>query len=290
MQKFELLTAKNIPELLGILKKATENSKLLAGGTDLIVKLNEGKLNPDLIIDISGVSEMKYITEDDENLLIGSLTTFTELEENHLVKKYTNCLAEAAADVGSRQIRNRGTIGGNIGNSSPAGDSLPVLIALEAKVVLIDSGGSIIELPIENILVGPNKTSLNPNQAIIGVKIPKKDESWISTYSRIGSRTAVTIAKMSIAINVSYNNETKVIEESIIGLGAVGKTAFRATRIEKFIANKKVNRELVGQFAEEMSIEIENAIPGRYSLPYKREAIKSVAYQAFGNLFEAEIS
>ncbi len=77
MEKFELLTPKNIPELLEALKSTTDNTKILAGGTDLVVNLNEGKVNPDLIIDISGINEMKYIKEDDENLLIGALTTFT---------------------------------------------------------------------------------------------------------------------------------------------------------------------------------------------------------------------
>ena len=289
MERFELLTPKNIPELLEALKSVTENTKILAGGTDLVVYLNQGKINPDLIIDISGINEMKYIKEDDENLLIGSLTTFTELEEDQLINKYAKCLAEAAQDLGSKQIRNRGTIGGNIGNAAPAGDCLPALMVLEGKVLIIDSEGKTEELPIEDILVGPNKTSLNCDQAIIGIKIPKQEESWMSTFTKLGSRTAVTIAKLSIAMNVNYNDETNVIDEARMGLGAAGKTAFRVIRIEEFLKNKKVNRELVEQFAEEMSVEIENAIARRDSMPYKREAIKGVAYEAFENLFKAAI-
>ncbi|MDR7871503.1 MAG: xanthine dehydrogenase family protein subunit M [Tissierellaceae bacterium] len=290
MQKFKLLAPKNIPELLEALKKTTDNSKILAGGTDLVVYLNEGSINPDLIIDISGVNEMKYIKEDDDNLLIGALTTFTEIEENQLVNKYAKCLGEAAEDLGSKQIRNRGTIGGNIGNAAPAGDSLPALMALGAKVVIIDSYGKKEELPIEDILVGPNKTSLSCEQAIIGIKIPKQEEAWMSTFTKLGSRKAVTIAKLSIAMNVNYNDETNVINEAKVGLGAVGKTAFRATRIEEFLTNRKVNKELVDQFVEEMSVEIEDAISGRASMPYKCEAIKSIAYKAFENLFKEAIA
>jgi len=285
MHSFELLTPKNIPELVESLKKATENTKILAGGTDLVISLREGKIKPDLIIDISGVSEIDYIKEDNEYLLIGALTTFTEIAENQSVVKYAKCLSEASDTVGSKQIRNRGTIGGNIGNSSPAGDTLPVLMALEAKVIVIDSEGKIVELSIEDVLMGQNKTTLNCNQAIIGVKIPKQMGNWISTFVKLGSRMAVTIAKLSIALNVNYNVEANVVEKVRLGLGAVGKTAYRATVIEELLQNKKVTKELADQFAEELSIEIERAIPGRASLPYKKEAVRGVAYEAFDNLF-----
>jgi len=288
MQSFELLTPKNMPELIEALKKATENTKILAAGTDLVISLREGKIKPDLIVDISRVSEMDYIKEDDENILIGSLTTFTELAKNQTVIKYAKCLSEASDKVGSKQIRNRGTIGGNIGNSSPAGDTLPVLMALEAKVLVIDSEGKIVEFSIEDVLMGQNKTALNYNQAIIGVRIPKQNGNWISTFAKLGSRMAVTIAKLGIALNLSYNAESNVIEMARIGLGAVGKTAYRATVIEELLKNKKVTKELVDQFAEELSLEIGRAIPGRASLPYKREAIKGVAYEAFENLFSKQ--
>lgn len=285
MHSFELLIPKNIPELVESLKKATENTKILAGGTDLVISLREGKIKPDIIIDISGVSEIDYIKEDDENILIGALTTFTEIAENQSVVKCAKCLAEASDTVGSKQIRNRGTIGGNVGNSSPAGDTLPVLMALEAKVLVIDSEGKTDELSVADVLVGQNKTSLNCNQAIIGVKIPKQNGNWISTFTKIGSRMAVTIAKLSIALNLDYNAEENVIKTARLGLGAVGKTAYRATRIEELLQNKKVTKELADQFAEELSAEIEKAIPGRASLPYKKEAVKGVAYEAFENLF-----
>ncbi len=285
MNMFQVLTPKNLSELVEALKKATSNTKILAGGTDLVIYLNEGKLEPDLIIDISGVNEINYIKEDNEYLLIGATTTFTEITENPLVAKYAKCLVEASETVGSKQIRNRGTIGGNIGNSSPAGDTLPVLIALEAKVVIVDSKGNRTELTINEVLQGPNKISLNYDQAIIGVKIPKQEGNWINTFAKLGSRTAVTIAKLSIALSAEYDTETKIIKSAKIGLGAVGKTAFRAAKIEELLHNKKVTKELADEFAEEMSAEIEKAIPKRASLPYKREAVKGVAYEAFENLF-----
>lgn len=285
MHSFEVLTPKNIPELTEALKKATTNTKILAGGTDLVISLHEGKIEPDLIIDISGIDEMNYIKEDKENILVGAITTFTEITNSQLIEKYANCLREASDTVGSKQIRNRGTIGGNIGNSSPAGDTLPVLMALEAKVMIIDSQGKTVELPIQDVLKGQNKTALNYDQAIIGVKLPKQKGNWISTFAKLGSRAAVTIAKLSIALNVEYEAETKSIKAAKVGLGAVGKTAFRAASIEELLQNKKVTKELADQFAEALSAEIERSIPGRASLPYKKEAVKGVAYEAFGNLF-----
>lgn len=285
MHRFEVLTPKNISELIEVLKKATANIKILAGGTDLVISLNEGKIEPDLIIDISGIDEINYIKEDDENLLIGAITTFTEITKSQLVAKYASCLVEASDLVGSKQIRNRGTIGGNIGNASPAGDTLPVLMVLEAKVIIVDSQGNTVELPIQDVLKGPNKTALNYDQTVIGVRIPKKKGNWISTFTKLGSRTAVTIAKLSLALNIEYDAEDNVIKTARVGLGSVGKTAFRSVKMEELLQNKKATKELADQFAEELSAEIERAIPGRASLPYKREAVKGVAYEVFQNLF-----
>ncbi|MCQ1528849.1 FAD binding domain-containing protein [Lutispora saccharofermentans] len=287
MRSFDVLTPSNILELVQALKKATANSKILSGGTDLVIALHERRIEPDLIIDMSGMRELDYINEDNDNIYIGAITTFTQITESQLLNKYAACLVQASETVGSRQIRNRGTIGGNIGNCSPAGDTLPVLMVLEAAATILNSQGNTREMPIGDILKGPNRTALNYDEVIIGVKFPKGKGNWISSFAKLGSRTAVTIAKINVVLNADYDADTKTIRSARVGLGAVGKTAFRALRIEEMLKGQKVSDQLTERLSEELSKEIENAIPGRASLPYKKEAIKGVAHEAFEKLLNS---
>ena len=139
MGKAVVLTPDNLSELRDALKQATPKSKILAGGTDLVMAIHKYRCKPDLLIDLSGVKELKFIKLEDNHLHIGAMATFTQIKENESVRKHALCLAESAALVGSNQIRNAGTIGGNIGNASPAGDTIPALMALDARARIMNS-------------------------------------------------------------------------------------------------------------------------------------------------------
>lgn len=287
MDNFQFLIPNNITELAAALKKTTAQSKILAGGTDLVISLYEESQKPDLVLDLSGVKEINQIKSKDGRIFIGGTVCFAEISKSELLIKHALCLVEAARGVGSPQIRNRATLGGNIANASPAGDSLPALIALGAQVEIINSSGQFQEIPIEQVLVGVEKNCLEADQAIIGVNFAIPHTDARSTFVKIGNRSTVTIARLSLAVLVDeYIKEDKLIKHANIALGAVGKTPLRAPRIEKLLENRKATEELRKEFANELSIEIENAIPGRYSLPYKKEAIKGIAHQAFDQLFQ----
>lgn len=285
MIDFQVLTPNNVDELKKALNKITSKSKVLAGGTDLVINLHNKQIEPDLIIDLSGVNDLRYIKKEDDNLIIGATTTFADIAENELVKKYAPFLVELAEKFGSQQIRNRATIGGNIATCSPAGDSLPALLALDATVDVIDKSGKVENFPVKEVLKGPGKTILNYNQTIIAVKFFIHDSQWINTFVKLGTRAAVTIARINLALNVKYDSSTNTIKDAKVGLGAVGKTAFRATDVEELLKEEKVSNELREQFASGLCKEVQKSIPGRSTLPYKEVAIKGVAYQAFDNLF-----
>lgn len=285
MCSLQVLTPNNINELVNALQQTTSNSKILSGGTDLVISLHRGEISPDLIIDITGINELRYIKEENGNVLIGALTTFTEIAKNELIAANAPCLTQVAKSFGSEQIRNRATVGGNIGKASPASDSLPALLALDAKVSIINSQGQIENLPIEEVLVGPGKTILKHHQAVIGVNFPVYDSQWLSTFVKLGTRAAVTIARINLAVNVKYDAPTNTITEAKVALGAVGKTAFRVENVEKLLKQQKVSIKLRDEFANELSAAVQESIPGRASLPYKKEAVIGVAYKAFENLF-----
>lgn len=285
MSSLQVLTPKNNTELAEALKQVTPKSKILGGGTDLVILLNKDEIEPDLIIDMTANKELNYIKEEDGDIYIGATTTITEIHDSELINEKARCLAKACEKFGSTQIRNKATIGGNIANASPAGDTLPALKALDAEVSIINSKGEVRTLPLGDVLVGPGKNALNVDEAVIGVKFPAHAKPWISTFAKLGTRTAVTISRISLAVNVVYDETTNTINDAKIALGAVGKAAFRAAKLEEELKGKVVNKELRAKFAEKLSEVIQESIPGRASLPYKKEAIKGVAYQAFEDLF-----
>ncbi len=279
-----VLTPDNLSELREALKQAAPNSKILAGGTDLVLAMHENRCSPDLIIDLSGVKELKYVRLEDGHLHIGAVTTFTQIKENEFVRKHALCLTEAAALIGSNQIRNAGTIGGNIGNASPAGDTIPVLMALEARIRVMDSLGQVEEKDVDELIVGSGKTSLKCDQVITEVIIPVLGDDYRSTFVKLGSRRAVTISKLNIALVVKYNHVLNTISDVRVGLGAIGVKAFRDRRVEEILNGQQADDHLAQVLAEELSMTVQKAIPGRYSLPYKKEAIKGLAHDAWANL------
>jgi len=285
MEEAVMFTPDNLPELREALGQATTKSKILAGGTDLVLAIHQGRCKPDLLIDLSGVEELKLIKLTEGRIHIGAMATFTQIMDNQLIKGSLPCLREAASLVGSNQIRSAATIGGNIGNASPAGDTIPVLMALDAVVRVLDSSGQAVEQSIDRVISGAGRTSLRRDQVITEIIIPLPGEHYRSTFVKIGSRTAVTIAKLNMALAVKYDETAKSISDVRVALGAIGTKAFRERRVEGILNGRRVDQCLADTLAEELSVAVQEAIPGRYSLPYKREAVKGLAQSAFANLF-----
>ncbi|MGI6684331.1 MAG: FAD binding domain-containing protein [Bacillota bacterium] len=277
MNPVEICTPNNINELITALSQATPHSKVLAGGTDLIISLHERKIKPDLIIELSKVKELAFIRQENEFISIGALTTFTEIKENDLILKYFPCLAEAAARVGSVQIRNRATIGGNIANASPAGDSLPVLSMLNAQISIINPHGSIKECTIDEILMAPRKTNLSYNEAIVSIKIPIPHPSFRSAFVKLGTRTTVTIAMINMAMGINFDEQTQKITDASLVLGAISPTTLRVPEIEKIFIDRTLDHSLLTEFSQMLSQLIEKTAPIEFEMEYKKDAVKGVS-------------
>lgn len=257
----------------------------LAGGTDLIIDLKKGKKNPQLVIDLSQIPELNGVHEENGHLHIGSATTFSQLASHPLVLEKGLCLAQAARKIGSEQIRNRGTLGGNIASASPAGDCLPVLLVLEAMVTL-QNPDWVRRLPLSQVLKGSGKTCLTPNELITGIDFPLLDGEYISGFEKLGSRTAVTVARLNMAAVIKYDRDNKFIKEARIAVGALGETAFRLPELEQDLLGE-MSSLLLRRFKDMLTEAVDNAISGRYSHPYKREAIRGLAEDMILNLFGA---
>ena len=265
-----------LPDNLGSLEKslvmATENSRIIAGGTDLIIAINEGEIVPDLLIDVSCVAEMKKIIISSDVLSIGAACCFSDIVENGEVNRYFPAISAAAAGVGSKQIRNRATIGGNIANASPAGDMLPVLMCLSAAVVLLDSNGAVFKKTVDEVL----DSGIAPNEVIISVEISLPEENSRNRFVKLGSRKAVSISKISLGANFLFH-EANMVENAIIYIGAVGKKPIFANQAASLLKGKELNEHTIREFCDALSEDITMAIPNRPSVHYKKEAIRGLA-------------
>ena len=205
--------------------KATDPEAVpLAGGTDLMVLLNFDRLRPAAMLEVSRLPELRAWRRENGTVFLGAGVTYS-----HIVSSLTEFkpLVEASRTVGSPQIRNRATIGGNLGTASPAGDALPVLAAYDAEIVLIKAGGTTRTLPWHQFLVGPKRNALAPDELILGVR-------WTVTrgpgsFSKIGTRNAMVIAVAGLCLVMDEGQR-----QLRVALGSVGPTILRAPDAEAF--------------------------------------------------------
>ena len=220
-----VLVPTGLDEALAALADAPD-AHVLAGGTDLMVELNHGRRRPPAVIAVGRVPELRgWSVEDGGVLRVGAATTYTELMAP-APAALAPALAAASRTVGSPQIRNAGTIGGNLGTASPAGDTLPVLVALDAEVELASASGRR-RLPVADFLTGPKRTALAPAELIVAVRFPSLGSAGAQEYLKVGTRNAMVIAVASCAVVVEPAHRTVRV-----GLGSVGPVPLRAPAAE----------------------------------------------------------
>jgi CO/xanthine dehydrogenase FAD-binding subunit len=193
----EVLTPRSLDEALA-LKAERPDAVPIQGGTDVMVELNFDRARPQTILNLNEVEELRGWSRENGSLRLGSGLTYAEAMEAPL-RDSLLALAEASRTVGSPQIRNRGTIGGNLGTASPAGDALPPLLVYGAEVVCGSVRG-VRELPLVEFLVGPKKNTLGDDELILGVRVEPRE--WRQTFMKVGPRNAMVIAVVSLALAV----------------------------------------------------------------------------------------
>jgi carbon-monoxide dehydrogenase medium subunit len=274
-QEFEYLEPKTIEEAVQSLAKHGNKAKVLAGGTDLLIKMKMGEINPEVLINISRIPSLRYFIED-RGIRIGALTPFRELEKSRVIKEKYTALFEAVRSVSSAQIKTMGTVGGNLCHASPAADSAPPLIVFGGKIKLIESGHERI-LALEEFFVGPGETVLSPKELLVEIQIPE-------SYSKIGSaflkmkRVSADLAKASVAVAVV--REGDICKDCRIALGAVAKIPLRARMVEEVLKGKKVTEAVIEQAGNEVGQEIQPITDLRSTAWYRKEVSKVIVRDA----------
>jgi CO/xanthine dehydrogenase FAD-binding subunit len=208
---------------------ANPTTQVLAGGTDFMVEVNDGRRRPSTVVCTAAVPELRGWDADGDDIRIGAGVTYRELLEPPL-GDLIPALAQAARTVGSPPIRNAGTIGGNLATASPAGDTLPVLLALDARIELASTRG-IRHLSLSELIIGPKTTTLQPGELISAVRVRRYGGG--QEYLKVGVRNAMVIAVASLAMVVDRANG-----RIGIGLGSVGPVPLRATEAEAWLASR----------------------------------------------------
>ena len=220
---------RSLDEALEILAQRSDEVRPVAGGTDILVRAKDGALDRGALFDLTGVAELKGIEDRDDHVWIGAASTHTEMMRSALVARAAPALPAACAVIGGPQIRNRGTLGGNLANASPAADTVPPLYAADA-VVALASVSARREVPIAEFFLGPRQSVLARDELILGVRVPKR-HGVRAVFLRLGQRQAQAISKVSIAVAMSFRGGRPDFVR--VALGAVAPTVIRAPRAEK---------------------------------------------------------
>ncbi|MEJ6471825.1 FAD binding domain-containing protein [Fusobacterium nucleatum] len=273
---------KNIDELFNYLAEMTPNSKIVAGSTDLGIRLQKGGLSPDALLYMGSIKETRDIVEYDKYVEIGAYVTHTELEKSPIICKYFTAISDAAKDVGSLQIRNNGTIGGNIANASPAGDLLPVLFMLDATVVVATKNKELKDIKISEFILGPGKTVLEVGEAIVKFRI-NKIYDFVSAFIKLGSRKKLTISRIGCTIGITFKEST--IDDIKIYIGAISLTPVQLKKAEEYLKNENImelfNIQIKKDISNFMSSLIYEITPEKFDRDYKVWASKAVVFDLF---------
>jgi CO/xanthine dehydrogenase FAD-binding subunit len=274
--------AHSLPEVYVALA-ARPDAQLLAGGTDFMVEVNFGHRRPEAVVALRAVPELKgWRTEGDE-VVIAAGCTYTELEQPEFAL-LVPALAQAARTVGSPQIRNAGTIGGNLGTGSPAGDTLPVLAALDARI-RVGSAAGMRTLLLDELIVGPKRTTLQPGEVILEVRVPIVDGP--QEYLKIGTRNAMVIAVADLALVVDRAARTVRV-----GLGSVGPTIVRARAAETWVVEvvdwttgEFVSDDVPAEFGRRVAVDARPIDDHRSTAAYRRHGIGVLAERGLRRAF-----
>jgi len=275
-----------IEEALEILSQYGKEIKVIAGGTDLLIQYYDRLYEVGSWLDLKNIKELKEIKIHQNQMEIGAMVTHAQLENSQDIKKYFPVLNQSASDIGSPQIRNRGTIGGNIVNASPAGDLLAPLMAYDAKFKLLSVQKEAI-ISAEAFFIGPKKTILEPAQLLTRIFLPLPSERTYGSWIKIGKRKALIIATITLALVVEMAEDNKTIKDVRTCLGSVAPTPIEIKEIREKMIGKNFSQldfNQLGQIVEDKISPIDDI---RGTREYRKDVAKNIMINALEEIDSA---
>lgn len=250
---YNLKTPRALNDALDLLAREAGAWKPFAGGTDLMVLLEAGQLPHKNYLNIWNLPELRGIEVTDSHVTLGALTTYTEVSDHALLRKEFPMLGQAASETGGLAIQNRGTLGGNIVNASPAADSPPALLAYDAELELVSKEG-VRNIPYSKFHTGYKQMNIGPEELLRGIRLPRATREARHYYRKVGTRKAQAISKVCFAAVAWMNGDQ--IEDVRIALGSVAPIPIRCLRTESALRNRKINAETLAAAKADLRAEI----------------------------------
>jgi carbon-monoxide dehydrogenase medium subunit len=274
--------ATSIAEVLDLLGQYGDEAHLIAGGTSVMLMMQQNLLQPELLVGIRGVNDLKGIRRlADGGLELGALASIHEVETSTDVKAFSAALAETFGHVATIRIRNQGTVGGNLAHADPAQDPPPTLMALDALAVVQSAEGER-TMPLDEFFVDYFETALQPTDLLKAVRIPALAANARTSYVKFLPRTVDDYATVSVATNLRLNGD--VCEDVRIALGAAGTVPLRAKAVEDALRGQKLTADLIKEAAALVRDEVDPIDDSRGSASYKREMARVWTERSLKNL------
>jgi len=282
-EPFDFYQPTTLQEASRLLREKGPGGRFLAGGTDLVIAMKEKGLLPNYIVDLKRLPGISGIRENlDGSISLGALTTMYEIEISPLIKKKFHFLAQSAAEVGSIQIRNRATIGGNMCNATPSADTAPALIALGARAKISGAAGER-SISLEEFFNGPGQTVLSPDEILTEIFIPRTPSGLVGEYIKFSPREMMDLAYVGVAVAYDFEPQKRTCAGVRIVLGAVAPTPIRAKRAEATVEGQVLNESLAenaGNIAAEEAKPISDV---RSTADYRRAMVAAMTKRALLN-------
>ena len=271
-------TPSTTKEAATFIKRAKGKAFVLAGGTDLMVRMKSGFIEPDLVVDIKQISAMQSITKSATGFRIGAAVSAAEMGENTALKKAWPGVVESANLIGSDQIQNRCTIAGNLCNASPAADAVPALIAAGAKANVVGPQRRR-KVAVEKIITSPGKTSLSKGEIVESITLPKRAPRSGDAYLRFIPRSEMDIAVVGAGVNLVLDNNS-VVKSARVALGAVAPTPLLVPDAAKAIIGTKLNKAALTKLADACSAACSPIDDKRGTVEFRTEVAGVLARRA----------
>lgn len=261
-----------VQEALDLLREYKDDCKVVAGGTDVVIRLRAHVLSVGTIIDISAIPELKEIKVEDGNLVIGAAYDLMSLSKDPIVKDSKwEIIAECAGHVSSTQVRNKATLGGNNVNASPSADTTPGLLISDAIVNVVGPNGAR-DIPIDDFFVGPGQTVLEKDEIVVSFTIPAIEDRCEAAYYKHAIRGDTDIAIVGVGVRLAMD-EAGTVTKARIALGAVAPRSIRMKDAEAYLVGKKINDETIEEAAAMAADAVKPITDQRATAEYRKEMI-----------------
>jgi CO/xanthine dehydrogenase FAD-binding subunit len=278
---YQLRQATSLADALAILAEQPATWRPFAGGTDLMVLLEAGKLPPGRYLSIWGLAELRGIAVDTEAVTLGALTTYTDILRSDVLQAQFPLLCRAAAETGGVATQNRGTIGGNLANASPAADTPPALLVYDAELDIVSTHGRR-RIRYDTFHHGYKQMDLAPDELIAAIRLSRARQGWVQSYRKVGPRRAQAISKVCLA--AAARTVGRVVEDIRIALASVAPTPLRALKTEQVLRGHAVDDDRLERAAKALASEVSPIDDIRSSARYRSRVARNLLLEFLRSL------